>query len=262
MPHHQKPAARLRDVARASAVAAVLATSSLVTGWGGSVAGAQAPRLAPCPTSLVRTRDFIAVYGDSASERSARIEAARREALDTFAAVAASCSGHLTVVFDPGQSVTRVLWSGTPFVPEGSPIAFQRKGYAEVTGTVDPAIARALDRALRSPAPKVATPVSAFEVLSEDRTTGPLDALVLSSFVEDDGTIDLNQPLTAATARSLADRLPRSRLAHARVAVEGVGATVDAVPAPDDWLAAVRTFASTACTATGASCTVATQVAG
>lgn len=242
--------------------ALALLASACVPFGSGAGPSTQATRLSPCPSTLSKTKDFVAVYTDSASERAPRIEVQREKALDAFVETAASCSGHLTVVFDPGLSVTSVLWSGTPYVAEGSPIAFERKSAAYARTTVLPRVTRALHKALQAPAPEVATPDQAFAVLAEVRTGGPLDALVLSSFVEDDATIDLNKPLTAASAEHLAAGVPVPRLAHAQVSIEGVGTTADPTPAPTDWLGALRTFAGTLCARTKARCRVTTEVVG
>ena len=52
----------------------------------------------------------------------------------------------------------------------------------------------------------------------------------------------------------------RPRLNH-RVVIEGVGVTKETVPAPDDWLGALRSFATSVCHRSGAvSCVARTQV--
>jgi hypothetical protein len=204
--------------------------------------------------------DYLAVVTDSASERSRTIISQRESRLAQFAATAFACRGTLQVIFDPAQSQAQVLYSGTITVHAATEIAYQRLGGRQFDTEILPAIEDSLKRAESHPAPKDGTPVSAFEILAEDRSKGELNALVLSDMIETDPSVNLDQPLTAAQAQALAASVTVPRLPHAVITIAGVGATSDPTPAPDDCLGAVRTFAEAVCTKTGARCRTTTQI--
>lgn len=240
--------------------AAGLAGGSALAGCGLAGASTASSSLPACSTP--GASDYLAVVTDSASERSTSIFAQREQRLAAFAAGAAACRGHLLVVLDPGETLTRVLYSGTVSVNAATDTAYRRRAGAVVHGSVIPQIDQALRSAESAPAPQDGTPVSAFQILAEDRSSGQLDALVLTDMVQVDSSVNLNQPLTSTQAQDMADTEAVPSLRRAQVAVVGVGVTADSTPAPGDWLAAVRTFAATTCRRTGASCAVDTQTVG
>jgi hypothetical protein len=202
----------------------------------------------------------LAIDTDSVAERSVRLQDQRLSALVGFAEEAAACHGQLTVVFYPGQSTTRTMWSGTPWASGGTAIAAERRSVERIDSVVAPAIRQAMTADLSTRPPSTVDPLGVFEVLAELRSPGPTAALVLSSFIENSGGINLDQPISVGAAEHLAHSEALPSLAHAHIEIQGVGETKDAVSAPDDWLGAVRAFSLVACRATRATCTVDTQV--
>jgi hypothetical protein len=127
---------------------------------------------------------------------------------------------------------------------------------------VAPTVHNRLRRALATQPTPGSSPSGLCQVLADLRTgpTTPLTALLLSDFVEDTSTVSLNRPLSERQARRLADSLTVPDLSGARIRIAGAGVTAAAVPPPDDWLHAVRSFAHTICRRAHATkCTVTTQ---
>jgi hypothetical protein len=203
---------------------------------------------------------FVAVVTDSTAERSATLLTRREAALGAFAAEAVACRSQVEVIFDPGQAGSAVIYSGGVHITAATSTAYRRRATSALNANMLPVIDAALAGAESAAAPSVSSPVSAYQILADDRTGSHLDALVLTDMIQVDDHVNLDQPLTASRAAILAAVESVPRLASAQLTIAGVGVTSDTVAAPDDWLAAVRAFAAATCSRTGATCRVTTQV--
>jgi len=233
-----------------------------------SVLNVGVARLASATMPTCATADhgatFLAVVTDSSSERGDRLTGQRQGALANFATYAAACRGHLTVVADPGLSVTTTVFNGTPYVNAPTPIAADHRTAAYLATTVLPKLQSGLAAMVHRPAPLVNQPESAFTVLGEYApSTGEVRGLILTSLVIQEPGFNTNGPLSASKVAALSKALNVEHLGrHFRISIEGVGSTSDVRPAPLSWLQSLRALATNLCHKTGAQCSVTSEIVG
>jgi hypothetical protein len=205
---------------------------------------------------------FIAAATDSGSERSSELQTARLTAIRDFALRAGACHATLRVLLVPAQTRVTVLFNGPVHQTAGTANAAARRTIRYLDTTVLPGIRRGFTTTLASPPPDRSTPTDLYQLLADIHSThpGPLTALLLSDFVTQTPTVNLDRALTAAQARTLAAGTPVPDLTGLTIRIAGVGTTKATTPAPAAWVAAIRTYAHTTCTRTHATdCTTTTQ---
>jgi hypothetical protein len=253
---------KLSNRVRGAVIAGTISAVALLGSACGSV-GASGTGSALTPPCTTPATHFVAVVTTGPSERGPVVTGPRLAALDAFALEAAGCHAQLQVFADPGQSLATSLWSGPTWTAASTAQLASIRAAYRIHTVIDPVIASALRHAESGAAPQLAQPADAFEVVAEAAraSSGPTRGLILSSMVQADGAIDLNQPLNDGQATTLAGQLVLpSGLGSVNLTVAGVGETSDPHPAPASWLEAVRAFTSSACARTGAhGCTVTTE---
>jgi hypothetical protein len=247
---------RGRTMAGAIAMAGIAGMS--VAGCG-APAGSVGNSLPPCPSYHPRQVEIL--LSDSSGDRSVTQETRRLDVISMDARVAAACSAVLQAKLVAGQTRTATLWAGPVRKSGGTAVAVARLSNRYIESTVLPGVRRRLQAALRVAPPPGNSPSGLFQVAADDRSsTGGMLVVLLSDFVEQTAQVNLNRPLTSRQSELLADAIAVPDLGGAVVRIAGAGVTRETVPAPDNWVAAVRAFAARLCARTKAArCTVTTQ---
>ncbi len=153
-----------------------------------------------------------------------------------------------------------MLYTGNPWHDGANDTVIARLTNKNITETVEPTLRSGIHRVLETPAPGQSSPVGLLAVAADSRGDEKIAVVLLSDLVEHTTKVDLNRTVSASDAQAAAQLVPAVDLSGVPVAMYGVAKTADSVAAPDDWAAAVRTFAVAVCQrSSAASCLVRTQ---
>lgn len=217
--------------------------------------------LPACPPAWSGATRAVLVWSDSSSQRSDAISQARLSRARTFLRTAAACGSSVSIIWSQGQTKTTLLFSGAVHTEGDTDIATARLSNQKISTQAMPAIQQAITGLTRAEAPATSSPSGTFDVAHDALAAGegPAVVLVLDNFVAQTSQANVDTAaFTAAQARRLAANSQLPTLKGATILMEGVGVTVDPVPAPDDWVRSVRSYADALCARTKGTCLPAT----
>lgn len=217
--------------------------------------------LPTCPPAWSGASRAVLVWSDTSSQRSDAITQARLSRVRTFLRTAAACGSSVSIIWSQGQTKTTLLFSGAVRAEGDTDIATARLSNQKITTEAMPAIQQAITGLTGPAAPATSSPSGALDVAHDALAAGegPAVVLVLDNFVAQTAQANVDTAtFTAAQARLLATGTQMPALKGDTILMEGVGVTVDPVPAPDDWVRSVRSYADALCARTKGTCLPAT----
>lgn len=221
---------------------------------------------ASCPTDGRRIAARVD-SDESGSSVGVTAKPARQQVIRETAERTAICGGHLRVTLFSGSMIGVSVYDGDLQLDGATANSRLRKAPKAVDAVmeqINTALPDAAKRLIDGATDIVGQYQLGAEYTAQHAAAGPvvLEQTILTDGIQTAGH-DLSDPaLTTEQAEALAITFSVPDLTGATVRLIGIGRQANDAPLPTPYIAALRTFHTTVCENTGATCTVVTDAAG